>query len=162
MSYTNADGLYVLTFGDQGAEQDKGTTVRPPINFLKVEIPNFTAIGATFAAANIDPMDPVIPANSVIINADLVVKTAADSAADNATLTIGLYNAAGTAIDADGIDAAVAQAAMDVAGDVVQCDGALVNGILTTGSAPAYVGMIYGTAAYTAGAATLVIQYYTV
>lgn len=161
MSYTNADGLYVLTFKDQGLEQDKGTTVNPPINFLKVEIPDFTAIGTTFGASNIDPMDAVIPANSVIINADLVMKTAATSGGA-ATLTIGTYNAAGTAVDADGIDATIALTAIDAIGDVVQCDGAQVNGLVTTGTAATHVGVIYGTAAYTAGAATLVIQYYTI
>jgi hypothetical protein len=162
MSYTNADGLYVLNGIDQAAEQDKGTTVRPPINFLVVNIPDFTAIGSSFGASNIDPNDPVIPANSVIVNADLIISTAADSAADNATLTIGLYTAAGAAIDADGIDATIAQTAIDAQYDVVQCDGALVNGVLTTGAAAGYVGLIYGTAAFTAGAGKLVIQYYTI
>lgn len=161
MSYTNADGLYVLTHAAQGAEQDKGTTVRPPLNFVVVDIPDFTAIGSSFGASNIDPMDPVIPANSVIINADLIIETAADSAADNATLTIGLYTAAGAAIDADGIDATIAQSAIDAQYDVVQCDGDLVNGVLTTGANAGYIGMIYGTAAFTAGAAKLVVQYYT-
>lgn len=161
MSYTNADGLYVLTHAAQGDVQDKGTTVRPPLNFLVVDIPDFTALGSSFGASNIDPLDPVIPAGSVIVNADLVMKTAATSGG-SATLTLGLYNAAGTAIDADGIDAAIALTAIDAVGDVVQCDGALVNGVLTTGSAAAYVGAIYGTAVFTAGAAKLVIQYYTV
>ncbi len=158
MSYTNADGLYVLTGIDQAAEQDKGTTVRNPVNTLVIDIPAFTAIGTTFGAANIDPMDPVIPANALIINADLIMTTAATSGG-SATLTIGTYLANGTAVDADGIDATIALTAMDAIGEVVQCDGAQVNGTVTVGTAACYVGLIYATAAFTAGAGKLIIQY---
>lgn len=160
MSYTNSDGLYVLTFADQGAEQDKGTTVRGVVNTMIIDIPSFAALGTSFGASNIDPLDPVIPANSLIINADLVMTTAATSGG-SATLTIGTYNSAGTAIDADGIDATIALTAMDAIGEVVQCDGAQVNGTVTIGTAAAYVGLIYATAAFTAGAGKLIIQYIT-
>ena len=158
MSYTNSDGLYVLTFADQGAEQDKGSTILSPVKTLVINIPDFTAIGSSFGSSNIDPLDPIIPANSLIINADLIMTTAATSGG-SATLTIGTYNAAGTAIDADGIDATIALTAMDAIGEVVQCDGAQVNGTVTVGTANAYVGLIYGTAVFTAGAGKLVIQY---
>jgi hypothetical protein len=157
MSYTNADGLYVLTHADQGAVQDKGTALGSARQTLVVSVPDFTAIGSTFGAANIDPNDAVIPAGSVILSATLVMTTAATSGGA-ATLTIGTYNAAGTAIDADGIDATVALTVIDADGDVVRCDGAQL-GVAGYLSADAYVGMIYGTAAYTAGAAELLIEY---
>lgn len=158
MSYTNADGLRVLTFGDQGTVQDKGVQINGVRQALVVDIPDFTAIGSTFGAGNIDVQDAFIPAGSIIVGATLYMSTAADSAADNATLTIGTYNAAGTAIDADGIDAAIAQTAIDAAGDTVRCDGAHTT---TAGylSADAYIGMIYGTAAYTAGAGKLIVEF---
>lgn len=159
MSYTNADGLRVLTGLDRGAVLYQGTTAGfGPLKALVIDIPDFTAIGSSFGSSNIDPQHPTIPANAVIINADLIMSTAATSGG-SATLTIGTYNSAGTAVDADGIDATIALTAIDAIGDVVQCDGAQVNGLVTVGTAPVYVGWIYGTAAFTAGAATLVIQY---
>lgn len=158
MSYTNSDGLYVLTFADQGAEQDKGTHVVNAVKTMIVNIPDFTALGTSFGSSNIDPLDPVIPANSLIINADLIMTTAATSGG-SATLTIGTYLANGTAVDADGIDATIALTAMDAIGEVVQCDGAQVNGTVTVGTAACYIGLIYATAAFTAGAGKLVIQY---
>lgn len=161
MSYTNADGLYVLTHADQGAVQDKGSTITGVRRSLVVDIPDFTAIGTTFGASNIDPLDAVIPAGAIITNAVLKITTAATSSS-TATLTIGTYTAAGAAIDADGIDAAIALTAIDAAQDVVQCNGAQVGGLVTVGTADAYVGLIYGTAAYTAGAGKLVIEYIVV
>jgi hypothetical protein len=154
MSYTNADGLRVLTHGGQGDVIDRGVT---EAGSLVIDIADFTAIGSTFGAADIDVNKAVIPAGSVITSATLVMTTAATSGGA-ATLTIGTYNAAGTAIDADGIDAAVAITVIDADGDVVRCDGAQtgVAGYLT---ADAHVGLIYGTAAYTAGAGKLVIEF---
>lgn len=157
MSYTNADGLRVLTNTDQGALGGEGVTARSARQVLVVDITG-TALGTTFGASNIDLLAPTIPANAIIVNADLVITTPFTSAGA-ATLTIGTYNAAGTAIDADGIDATIAITAIDADGDVVQCDGAQVSGLVTVGGAAAYVGAIYGTAAFTAGAAKLIIEY---
>ena len=161
MSYTNSDGLYILTETAQGDVQDKGRTITGVRQSLVIDIPDFTAIGSTFGSSNIDPLDATIPAGAIITNADLKITTAATSGG-SATLTIGTYNSAGTAIDADGIDAAIALTAIDAAQDVVQCDGAQVAGVTTVGSADAYVGLIYGTAAFTAGAGKLVIEYIVV
>jgi len=157
MSYTNADGLRVLTGLGEGTVQDAGTQLHGPMQTLVKEI-TFTALGTTFTSADIDLNDPMIPANALIINADLIM-TAAATSGGSATLTIGTYLPSGTAVDADGIDATVALTAMDVIGDVVQCDGAQVNGLLTVGTAAVYVGALYATAAFTAGVGTLVVQY---
>jgi len=155
MSYTNADGLRVLTNGGQGTVQDKGVAGD---GFLVVDIADFTDIGSTFGASDIDANDAVIPAGSVILGATLVMTTAATSGGA-ATLTIGTYNSAGTAFDADGIDAAVALTVIDAAGDVVRCDGAQASGVLGYLTADAHIGLIYGTAAYTAGAGKLIVEY---
>ena len=158
MSYTNADGLRILTNGGDGTEATSGTSNGAgQVRTLCIDLLG-TAIGSSFGASNIDPNAPIIPANSLIINADFVV-TAAFTSGGAATLTIGTYNSAGAAVDADGIDATVAVAAINTIGFVVQCDGAQVNGTLTVGTADCYVGAIYGTAAYTAGAGKLYIQY---
>ena len=153
MSYTNADGLRVLTHGGQGDVIDRGVT---EAGSLVIDIADFTAIGSTFGAADIDVNKAVIPAGSVITSATLVMTTGATSGG-LATLTVGTYNAAGTAIDADGIDADVAVAALG-ASAVVRCDGAQtgVAGYLT---ADAHVGLIYGTAAFTAGAGKLIVEF---
>ncbi len=156
MSYTNSDGLRVLTGIDQGTEKTQGTAAGPMVQTLVVDL-TFTGIGSSFGASNIDLNNPFIPAGSLITRADLVMTTAATSGGA-ATLTLGTYNAAGTAIDADGIDATVALTAIDAIGETVRCDGAH----LTTGgyvSENAYIGAIYGTAAYTAGVGKLYVQY---
>lgn len=157
MSYTNADGLRILTDADQGRVGGEGVTARSARQVLVIDIAG-TSVGSSFGASNIDPLAPAIPANAIIVNADLVITTPFTSGGA-ATLTIGTYNAAGTAIDADGIDATIAITAIDADGDVVQCDGAQVSGLVTVGGAAAYVGAIYGTAAFTAGAAKLIIEY---
>ena len=101
--------------------------------------------------------DAFIPAGSYITGAHLIVTTAFTSGG-SATLTIGTYTQAGAAVDADGIDAAVALAAIG-ADKAVACDGAAVGGTATVGGADVYVEAIYGTAAFTAGEAKLVIEY---
>ena len=157
MSYTNADGLFVLTDGAQGAVNDEGVTVRGARQVITKKL-SLAALGSSFGSSNIDPLEAMIPAGAIIVNADLVITTAATSGG-SATLTIGTYNAAGTAVDADGIDAAIALTAIDADGDVVQCDGAQVSGVVTVGSAPVYIGALYGTAAFTAGSAVLIVEY---
>jgi len=157
MSYTNADGLFVLTDGAQGAVNDEGVTVRGARQVITKKL-SLAALGSSFGSSNIDPLEAMIPAGAIIVNADLVITDAATSGG-SATLTIGTYNAAGTAVDADGIDAAIALTAIDADGDVVQCDGAQVSGLVTVGGAAAYVGWNYGTAVFTAGAAKLIIEY---
>ncbi len=156
MSYTNLDGLRVLTNDDQGVVKTQGTATSGMTQVLVVDL-TLTSVGTTFGAANIDVLNPFIPAGSLITRADLVMTTAATSGGA-ATLTIGTYNAAGTAIDADGIDATVALTAIDAIGETVRCDGAhlTVGGYIAEN---AYIGAIYGTAAYTAGVGKLYIEY---
>lgn len=157
MSYTNADGLRVLTGADKATVGGEGVTVVGVRQTIVVDI-TAANTGSSFGASQIDLMAPMIPANAIIVNADLVVTTPFTSGGA-ATLTIGTYNAAGTAVDADGIDAAIALAAINTDGFVVQCDGAQVSGTVTTGGAATYIGWNYGTAVYTAGAAKLIVEY---
>ena len=156
MSYTNVDGLRVLTDADQGAVKTQGTSPGAMHQTLVVDV-TLTSVGTTFGSANIDLMNPVIPANSLILSATLVMTTAATSGGA-ATLDIGTYNAAGTAIQATGIDAAIALTAIDAIGETVRCDGVhtTVTGLV---AADAYVGLKWNTAAYTAGVGKLFIEY---
>jgi hypothetical protein len=154
MSYTNADGLQVLTNGAAGVAANNGTAVSPKKS-LVINIADATTLGSS--AATPDDQESFIPAGSYITAASLVVTTAFASAG-SATLTIGAYQQDGTTVDADGIDAAIALAAI-AADKAVACDGALVGGTATVGSADAYIKANYGTAVFTAGAAKLVIEY---
>jgi hypothetical protein len=154
MSYNNADGLLVLTNGDQGAVNQTGSAEYGP-KFLVINIPAAAAIGSAAAAPAAN--DAFIPAGAYITKASLVVTTAFTGT--NATLNIGLQTAAGSAIDADGIDAVIAVTDLASIGKAVACNGALVAGTATVGSANAYVSLDYDTAAFTAGAGKLVIEY---
>lgn len=154
MSYTNADGLYVLTRGDQGVTRDGGATASEELR-IKFDL---TELGTSIASSNMDPYEAFIPAGAVIEDAILVVTEAATSGG-SATLTIGTYEADASAIDADGIDAAIAVTAIDADNDVVRCDGAQVDGVGGKLAANAYVKATYGTAAFTAGEVELVIKY---
>lgn len=153
MAYTNADGLRVLMHGDQGTVRTDGVTNH---GVFRKKF-TLTGLGTAISGAR-DAYDAFIPAGAVITEATLVVTTAATSGA-SATLTIGTYNAAGTAIDADGIDAAVALTALDADDDVVRCDGAQASGVGGKLAVNAYVEAIYGTAAFTAGEVELVVKY---
>ncbi len=156
MSYTNADGLRVLTNDDQGVVKTQGTAATPMKQVLVVDL-TLTSVGTTFGASNIDLNNPFIPAGSLITRADLVMTTAATSGGA-ATLSIGTYNAAGTAIVAAGIDSAIALTAIDAIGETVRCDGTHTT---TAGyiAENAYIGAIYATAAFTAGVGKLYIEY---
>lgn len=156
MSYTNTDGLRVLTNDDQGAVKTQGMAGTSATQVLVVDL-TFTSIGSSFGAGNIDLNNPFIPAGSLILRADLVM-TAAATSGGSATLSIGTYNAAGTAIVAAGIDSAIALTAIDAIGETVRCDGTHTT---TAGyvAADAYIGAIYGTAVFTGGVGKLYVEY---
>ena len=149
MSYTNADGLLVLTNGAAGVPADNGLTAVGAKKTMLVNI-DLTKGDQALNTAN----DAFIPAGSYITSASLVVKTAA---AGGTNVTIGLITAAGADIDADGIDATVATADL-AANKAVACDGALVGGTATVGVDNAYVG-IATTGSFTAGQVLLMIDY---
>ena len=155
MSWTNADGLTVLMHEEQGEVQTTGKTVVGVRKALVIDVDDATTIGATYSTAA-GPNDAFIPANALIVSAHFVVDTAFTGS--SSTLNIGLYNAAGTAIDADGIDATIALAAL-AADFAVVCDGVLADGTQNVGAVDAYVGFDYDTAVFTAGSGKLVIEY---
>lgn len=99
----------------------------------------------------------LIPAGSYIESALLVVTEAFDSGS-TATLDLGLANADGTytGLDEDGIDAAIAESAIDTAGKEVTCDGAYIGAITTKAGYPSYD---IDTAVYTTGKGYLIITY---
>lgn len=151
--WTNDDGLEVR-FGLDRATQSPGGRTSAEEKVLVYEVADATALGDTDTAA-VAGDEPFIPAGAIIKDAYFVVDTAFTSAGV-AVLDIGLKEADGTNIDDDGIDAAVALAALG-ADAVVNCDGADVG--TRVGADNAYLMFTYDTAAFTAGAGKLVIKY---
>jgi hypothetical protein len=153
MSYVNSDGLEILTAGEAGTAAKRGTVVSPK----KALVMTITGTDVPSSVDTPQDHDAFIPAGSYITGASLIVTTAFTSGG-SATLTVGTYQQDGTVVDADGIDATVALAAL-AANKAVACDGAAVGGTATVGANDVYVEAIYGTAAFTAGEAKLVIEY---
>ena len=154
MSYTNADGLFVLTDGDQGAVKENGGALAAT-KVLVIEIPDATKLGTAQTAPTAN--DAFIPAGSYITSASFVVTTAFTSSGAGA-LGLGLFTLANGTINAIGIDAAIAKADL-AANKAVACNGDLVGGVATVGAADAYVGALHTSNAFTAGAGKLVIEY---
>lgn len=97
-----------------------------------------------------------IPAGSIIEKARLQTITGFTG---GTSYNIGLEESDGTAIDADGIDAAVAAAAISAADETVFCDGALIQATTPT-TKDGYV-VVAATGTFTAGKARLTITYTT-
>lgn len=106
-------------------------------------------------SASLDNANLSIPANAWIKDATLRVVTAF---AGGTSYNIGLSQPDGTVIDADGIDAAVATAAIDAVGETVVCDGALVGNTAGIGTAAGVV-TAAATGTFTAGKAILRVTY---
>ena len=159
MSWTNSDGLVVRFGTEKGTEKESGST-EANVHRTLVHKFAFGDIANTDVTAA-DPESPFIPADSVITRATLYVTTAFVGA--TGVLDIGLKIADGTNTDDDGIDAAIAVTALDAIGDTINCNGAYVSsaGNLTglRITADQYIMTTWDTAAFTAGAATLVVEY---
>jgi len=152
--WTNKDGLNV-GYGTRTVETTG--SARVPAGDSRRQQIVMKITGADLADADVSAQlvhAPVIPAGALLEKATLVVKTLFVGA--TATLDVGIYKAgvAGTDDD-DGIDAAVAVAAL-VAGADIACDGAAIGTVL---DADYKVGASYDTAAFTAGEAEVVIEY---
>lgn len=168
--YTNADGL-VQWYGPRtttdtpiaracimGAGTEK--VIELDVEFSQIgsgistfldQDSNFNGSNDSFSNAHV-----YLPANCVVTDVKFFVKTAFTSGGA-ATLDVGLYAKAGGAIDADGLIAAQAVAGL-TAGACIVGGGALATND-NIGSANAYIGMTYGTAAFTAGSGKLVVRY---
>lgn len=166
--WTNADGLPVR-FGREASGYDRAKTRRVITageeQELTVEFSYDNLIGFDADADNDGTLDsfersaiaiPMGPAGTFLISATLYV-TEDWATADAATLTLGTYEKDGTAIDADGIDAAIAAAALDL-GDVVACDGDQIGSLLDSADGPHYLRATVANT-WTTGKAKLVLKY---
>lgn len=150
--YTNADGL-TQRFGTIDSEnKGRKTNTRGELQELVLDI-----VGSELAdaASNEHLVGAAsLPAGAHITKATLWVTAAFVGA--TAVLDIGVYKSLDlSTIDDDGIDAAIAVAAL-VDNAEIACDGAIVDTTLANDS---YIAASYDTAAFTAGVAKLVVEY---
>jgi hypothetical protein len=152
-NWTNKDGL-VVGFGTRAVESTYSAKASQggPEQQIVMRINGPDLADSDVASQLVHA--PIIPAGAFIKSAYLQVDTAFEGA--SAVLDIGLYKLSdGTALDDDGIDAALATATL-VAHYDVACDGAEVG---KEQAEAVKVAASYDTAAFTAGVATLVITY---
>ena len=154
-TWSNQDGLYV-GYGRRKVEKNAGFGVRSTTAVqtmtMKIYGPD---LSDAVAAADLENAS-VIPADAYLKSATLVVTTAFAGA--TATLDIGTYNADDNgAADDDGIDSAIAVGSL-TDGAVIECNGADV-GTVCDGDSGWKISASYDTAAFTAGEATLTIEY---
>lgn len=160
--WQNDDGLTVR-FGQDQARETKSlmapTAGVGPVRYMVCDL-NYDDLPTYTTDLNNDgtnngfsDQDAYIPAGSYITRAILIVETAF---ASGTSYDIGLYNQAGTAIDADGIDDDILTAAL-AANQAVDCDGQLVatQDLVTS---DAYL-VVAATGTFTAGKGKLVIEY---
>lgn len=157
MAEINADGLKVRYFTDQAELAKAGQHDEANTRTLCFDIGPDSLWPAAVVGG--DLTIPHMHEGAFIKEAYLKVLETF-TAAGAATLTIGTADKDGTAIDADGIDASIALAAL-AAGNVVRCDGAQV---VSAASGPwlqkdAWVTTTVGTGPFTAGKAVLVVRF---
>lgn len=158
--WTNDDGLIVnfgLSEGDKGLVGASRTAGATKQLVVVVEASRMSLTGGLFDNRS----RTALPAGARITAATLVVTEAFDSGG-SATLDLGLANADGTYtnLDEDGIDVAIAETAIDTAGKVVVCDGALVAATSAARTTViGYPSYDLDTLAFTTGKGYLVIEY---
>jgi hypothetical protein len=149
VDWTNSDGLEIRFTGPE-ANQSGAEVIGGASKEVIVDFDFATAITAAAWAH-----ESYIPAGSYIRAATLIVTSAMTGT--SGTLTIGLAQKDGTVIDADGIDATIAQADLE-ANEVVLCNGALAGGTLSIGAANGYIYTTLG-GTVTGGRGRLVVEY---
>lgn len=165
MAYVNADGLHVMTDGEEGITRSHGAYLDygPTPGNAEVVI-DFSQIGSTAAIPGGTGVFGIsIPKNKQIEEVELFVENAFTSGG-SATLDVGLVRLDRTTeLDYDGLVAALALTSIDAKGEKVVLRvgstgaGALIGQTLTN---PGLVTVRYNTAAYTAGKLKVRIRWF--
>lgn len=159
MSYTTDSGIFVR-MGTEEAELSRTGTASVDGLYGQIRVildaDHLPSVADGRTLIDVTP-HAAIPVGSIVTKAVVHVLEAFDSAGDAATLTLGLAEHDGTLIDEDAIDATVAQSAIDAVGELLTCDGVVINGAKSTKNA--FVTATVGTASFTAGKAILVVEY---
>ncbi len=159
-TWLNNDGLYIKSGTDEGTVGKAGT----PTSYGNISVSEFeiTLTDLTSSAAILN--DHVTIPSGVILHKIEVIAEVAATSGGSATLDVGLVRLdRTTAIDDDGIVAALALTSIDAEGDVVELvQGSTGHGALV-GTTMANAGLVtahYNAAAYTAGKVIIRIHYY--
>jgi hypothetical protein len=147
MSWTNADGLTILMHEEQGEVVTGGRTNAGVHKTLVVELD--LEDGVTDITG---PTAPFIPAGAFLLRGTLVPT---ETAVGGTSADLGFVDADGSAIDDDGLVAAVTLAEWN-AGHVL--DGVDIGTIISA-SDNAYVTVSAVSGTFTAGKAKLVLEY---
>ena len=151
-TWTNADGLPIKYGTTRSTAVADGVTTGKDEYLLEfyIDSQNLTALAS---AAREDYAH--LPATAIITEAYIVAESAWTG---TGTLTVGLAKSDSTALDADGIDATVdVDAVLAAAGDVVSCDGVLVDKTETISERAWPYATVAGTVS--AGVGTLYLKY---
>jgi hypothetical protein len=156
----NADGLRVRYGLDVQKEAQVGATCAYGVRSQLIAVLEVAQMDLTGGLIGGEP-NSAIPFGSYILSATLIVTETFAGA--TGTLDLGLANADGTYtnLDEDGIDVAIAVAAL-LQGTVIACDGALVGaGTDRDTLALGYLSYDIDTVDFTAGKALLIVDYVT-
>lgn len=154
--WTNQDGL-VVGFGPHTADEGVSTqgSVKGNIQQVVLKIKGTELVDAGAPNAQYLASSVVIPVDAYLVSARLFVTTAFTSGG-SAVLDIGVYDVdAGAIEDDDGIASAIAVATL-VDNYDASLSGDMVGTVLAQNSK---IYASYDTAAFTAGEATLVVEY---
>lgn len=165
-SWTNADGLYIrfgnlegtLTGVGEYGNYDPGS-----IHMVQLDLDGTTGGNLNTTTKQVYHSIIFPGANDqtfYLYKAEVYVETAFDSAGEAATLTIGFDNIDGTVFDADGVDVAIAEAALS-AGALITCDGAMIE-TRPANTQPLNLTTTVGTEAFTSGKGWVKLWYYLV
>jgi|SRR5690606_29331702 len=152
--WTNEDGL-TIGYGRRTSEYGTAAKVSKGGEYEELVLEFLgTELADAAAPANFK-QGAMLPAGTYIVSALLLVDTSFASDGGTATLDIGTFDVDGAAIDIDGLVAAAAEATL-VAGADIAGAGDQVGATLTE---DAYLAATYGTEAFTAGKARLIVRY---
>ena len=164
MAHFNADGL-LHKYGTEEAAAGQAGELCVCGPLLEVVVRLDLVDDAPLASTILDDSNVILPANARIEEIEIVTHTAATSAGA-ATLNIGLIRLdRTTALDADGLVAALAITAYDAAGEktVIRVGSTGAGALLgTTLANPGYLVIDAETAVFTAGVIHVRIKYYMV
>jgi hypothetical protein len=149
MALENSAGINVVNhYGPRDTDASKGGQAKSTGQIKRAEwqfsyddLPTYGSTNIQFA----------IPANATIISSKWITGTAW---AGGTSLNVGLYQGDGTVIDADGLDAAITPT---TAGAVIDGNGALVGASIGANAGELTVA---ATGTYTAGTATVIVEYH--
>lgn len=161
-TWKNADGLYVK-FGTAAAALSEAGEYHfdGGQHLIEIKIPDMTAVGSTSTI-----LDDAFRTGQNWRIDEVKVITDTVCTGSGAVLNVGIVKSdRSTAVDADGLIAALPVTSMDAAGETTILTagstyaGALIGTSLTSTSASGYIVADYDTAAFTAGAIRILIKY---